>query len=221
MNKIKIAPSILSADFGKLKEEIKEVEPYSDLLHLDFMDGTLVPEKTFDPSLVGKIDTALPLDVHLMVSEPVRFASEIIRYNKNIRMLSFHPSVYQGNSSELEDAIRQIRTMGRRIKVGLALNPDEPLSLVNDFLDRTDYIIIMSVYAGKGGQKFIPDVLDKIRELRGKYNYKKDIEIDGGINIKTAKSAVEAGATILVAGSAIFKPDNREYAIRLLRDSYR
>jgi ribulose-phosphate 3-epimerase len=212
MNKIKIAPSILSADFGKLNEEIKEVEPYSDLIHVDVMDGHFVPNITIGPAVVKSIETKLPIDVHLMISEPVKYAPEFAKY---CSMISFHGELFENNINGLKDAIKKIKSL--KVKVGLVLNPDKKLEIITPVLDMTDYVLVMSVYAGFGGQKFIPEVLEKIKSLRGKYNYKKDIEIDGGINSETAKLAVKAGANILVSGNYIFAAKNRKDAIQKLR----
>jgi len=208
---VKIAPSILSADFGRLNEEIKQIEPYADLLHIDVMDGHFVPNITIGPVVVKHIKTKLIKDVHLMISEPVKYASEFAKY---CDMISFHAELFENNVEGLKRAINEIKKTG--VKLGLVLNPDKPLSIILPVMDMTDYILIMSVYAGFGGQKFIPEVLDKIRELRNN-NYKKDIEIDGGITPDTAKLAREAGATILVAGSTIFGKKDRKQAIQNLR----
>lgn len=209
--KIKIAPSILSADFGKLNLEIHEVEPFVDLLHIDVMDGHFVPNLTIGPVVVKNINTKLPLDCHLMISDPLKYAAEFANY---CDMISFHAELFE-NTSRLKQAITKIK--GHGVKVGLALNPDKPLSIIIPVLGLCDYVLIMSVYAGFSGQKFLPKVLQKIKDLRVKYQFKKDIEIDGGINSKTVKQAVDAGANIIVAGSAIFGNPNRKQAIQELR----
>jgi ribulose-phosphate 3-epimerase len=209
----KIAPSILSADFGKLNEEIKEVEPYADLIHIDVMDGHFVPNITLGPVVVKRIKTKLPLDCHLMIFDPIKYAPEFAKY---CDMISFHAELFENNHSGLKKAIKKIKSLG--VKVGLALNPDKDLSIIAPVLDMLDYILIMSVYAGFPGQKFIPNILKKVMELRSQYNYKKDIEIDGGINAETAKVAVDAGANIIVAGSAIFDKKDRKKAIKELRE---
>ena len=208
---IKIAPSILSADFGKLNEEIAEVEKYSDLLHIDVMDGHFVPNITIGPDIVKSIKTKLPIDVHLMISDPAKYAPE---FAKHCDMISFHAELFE-NAALLKHTFKKIKSLG--VKVGLALNPDKNISLILPLLDQADYILIMSVYAGFPGQKFIPEVLEKIRDLRNKY--KKDIEIDGGINLATVGKAVSAGANIIVAGSAIFGQADRKKAIITLREA--
>ncbi len=212
MPRIKIAASILSCNFGKLNKEIEEVEPYSDLIHVDVMDGHFVPNITIGPAVVKSIKTKLPIDVHLMISEPVKYAPDFAKY---CNMISFHGELFENNVEGLKKAIKKIKSM--KLKVGLVLNPDKDIKIIAPVLDMTDYILIMSVYAGFGGQKFIPDVLKKIKLLRGKYNYKKDIEIDGGINFETIKKAKKAGANVFVVGSAIFKEKNRKNAIKKLR----
>ncbi|MBN2368752.1 ribulose-phosphate 3-epimerase [Candidatus Woesearchaeota archaeon] len=209
---IKIAPSILSADFGRMNEEIKEIEDCADLLHVDVMDGHFVPNLTIGPVVVRAIKTKLPVDVHLMISDPVKYAKEFSPY---CSMISFHAELFENNPSALRASILAIRKLG--VKVGLVLNPDKDLPILLPVLDMTDFILIMSVYAGFGGQKFIPEVLQKIRDLRSKYGYEKGIEIDGGINKKTIGRAVEAGANIIVAGSAIFGQKDRKKAIEELR----
>ncbi len=212
MPKIKIAPSLLSAYFGKLNEEIKEVEPYSDIIHVDVMDGHFVPNITIGPAVVKSVKTKLPIDAHLMISEPLKYAPEFAKY---CDMLSFHAELFENDLNGLKEAIKKIKAL--KVKVGLVLNPDKPISIITPVLDMSDYVLIMSVYAGFGGQKFIPDVLEKIKDLRKKYNYKKDIEIDGGINPKTVKLAVEGGANILVAGNYIFGEKDRRKAIQNLK----
>jgi ribulose-phosphate 3-epimerase len=207
---IKIAPSILSADFGKLNEEIAEVEKYSDLLHIDVMDGHFVPNITIGPDIVKSIKTKLPIDVHLMISDPAKYAPE---FAKHCDMISFHAELFE-NAALLKHTFKKIKSLG--VKVGLALNPDKNISLILPLLDQADYILIMSVYAGFPGQKFIPEVLEKIKDLRNKY--KKDIEIDGGINLATVGKAVSAGANIIVVGSAIFGAADRKKAIITLRE---
>jgi ribulose-phosphate 3-epimerase len=212
--KIKIAPSILSADFGRLNDEIKEVEQYSDLLHIDIMDGHFVPNLTIGPVVVKSINTKLPLDVHLMITDPIKYAPMFAEYAK---MISFHAELFEDDPKGLVQAIKKIKSLG--VKVGLTLNPDKPVSIIIPVLDISDYVLIMSVYAGFPGQKFIPEVLEKIKDLRKKYGYKKDIEIDGGINAETAKLAIKAGATIIVAGSYIFGSKDRKKAIEAIRNN--
>jgi ribulose-phosphate 3-epimerase len=213
---IKIAPSILSSDFGRLNEEIKEVEPYSDMLHVDVMDGHFVPNITIGPEVVKCIRTRLPLDVHLMISDPVKYAPAFAKAGAS--SISFHAEAF-GTRHELKKAVMEVKKTG--VKVGLTVNPDRPISLIVPVLEMTDFVLIMSVHAGFGGQKFIPDVLDKIKELRQKHGYGKDIEIDGGINAATAALAVRAGANVLIAGSSIFGAEDRKKAIQEIREGVR
>lgn len=138
--KIKIAPSILSADFGKLNDEIKEIEPYSDILHVDVMDGHFVHNITIGPAVVRSIKTKLPLDVHLMISDPVRYAPEFAKYAK---MISFHAELFDKDQKGLINAIKKIKALG--VKVGLTLNPDKPLSIIVPVLEMSDYIDRKSV----------------------------------------------------------------------------
>ncbi len=212
-NQIKLSPSILDADLTRLNEEIKEIEPYSDSIHLDIMDGIFVPNKSYGIEIVSKIETMLPLDCHLMVDDPLEHAKNFSNY---VDRIFFHAELFEDKPSNLESTMNKIKNMD--VEVGLTLNPDKPISLIKPYLDQLEGILIMSVYAGKGGQKFIPGVLDKVRELR-KLNYKKDILIDGGINSTTIRQAVEAGANVIVAGSAIFGKKDRKKAIQILKEA--
>lgn len=209
--KIKIAPSILSANFGELNQEIKEIEQYSDYIHLDVMDGHFVPNISYGAVVTKDIKSVLPLDCHLMISDPVKYAKS---FSSHCFRLTFHAEIFD-NKNDLLNAINEIKKQD--VKVGLSLNPDKPLSLITDVLDEIDCVLIMSVYAGFGGQKFMPEVLDKIRTLRDEYEFKKDIIIDGGIDKNTIKEAYQAGANVFVAGSAIFGKDDRKKAINDLK----
>lgn len=206
---IKIAPSILSADFGRLNEEIKSIEQFSDLLHIDVMDGHFVENITIGPCVISKIKTKLPLDVHLMISEPLKYAPMFAEAGAS--MISFHGELFDNDG--LISAVDKIRKL--KVKVGVALNPDKSIEIIKPVLDKVDYVLLMSVHAGFGGQKFIPETLDKIKELRR--IFKGDIEVDGGINEITAKQVIDAGANILVAGSYIFNSKDREKAINKLK----
>ncbi len=207
---MKIAPSMLSADFGRLNDDIKTIEPYADLLHVDVMDGNFVGNLTFGPVVVKDIKTSLPLDVHLMIKEPLKYAD---KFSKYAEMISFHASLFDKNG--LSKAVQEVKSLD--VKVGLALNPDDPVEMIEHVLGDIDFVLIMSVYAGFAGQKFIQDVLKKIEQLRAKYKFEKQIEIDGGINDSTIKEAAKAGADIFVAGSFIFKNKDRQAAISRLR----
>ncbi|NTV24136.1 MAG: ribulose-phosphate 3-epimerase [Nanoarchaeota archaeon] len=208
---IRISASILSADFGKLNSEIQEVEPFVDMLHVDVMDGHFVPNLTIGPAVVKCINTKLPVDVHLMISDPGKYAPE---FSGHCQMISFHAELF--SREKLAAMVKQTKKLG--VKVGLALNPDKPISLLEPVIDKLDYILIMSVFAGFGGQKFIPETIEKIRALRAR-GFSGDIEVDGGINPDTIHLAYEAGANIFVAGNAIFGQADRKKAVRLLRQS--
>ncbi len=207
--KIKIAPSILSADRTRLQEEVNEVEQYADLLHIDVMDGKFVPPKTFTPKEIKALKTRLIKDVHLMVVEPENsFISDFIDAGAGI------VTIHLEACRDIRGAINMIKDRG--IKVGVSINPPTPLRTLLPYVDEIDMALIMSVNPGYAGQSFIPSVLSKVRELR-KLREKLDIQIDGGINKDTIKLAVEAGANIIVAGSAIFNSRDRKKAIEELR----
>ncbi|MEM0360456.1 MAG: ribulose-phosphate 3-epimerase [Candidatus Diapherotrites archaeon] len=206
--KVLIAPSILSADFGKLNSEIKEVEPYCDLIHVDVMDGVFVPNITFGQAVLKKIKSKKPLDVHLMIIEPEKFVKEFAEAGAKI--ISFHVEA----SKDARQTINLIRKA--KAKPALAIKPKTPLTTIEPFLEEIDFVLLMTVEPGFGGQNFLKECLDKIKELRRK-KPELDIEVDGGINSETAKPAVQAGANILVAGSAIFGEKNRKKAIMKIK----
>ena len=200
---IKIAPSILSADFGNLANAVKEVEKGgADLIHIDVMDGHFVPNITIGPVVVSGIrdTTKLPFDVHLMICEPEKYISDFVKAGSDIITVSAEAS------NHLHRAIQRIKENG--VKAGVALNPSTSVSIIENILDDIDMIVIMTVNPGFGGQKFIESMLPKIkstRELIEKKGMDIDLEVDGGINPKNAKLAVDAGANILVAGNAVFR----------------
>lgn len=206
--KIKIAPSILSADFGKLNEEIATVEPYVDLLHVDVMDGHFVPNITLGPPVVRKIQSELPLDLHLMIEHPEQYINDFV--DAGAASITVHAEACK----HLHRVIQQIKAVG--VKAAVSLNPATPIEAIKHVLDDVDMVLVMSVNPGFGGQKFIPVALEKIRELRA-MKPDLEIEVDGGVNAETAKQCVEAGATILVAGSFIFGAEDRKAAIESLR----
>ena len=203
MTNIKISPSILSADFSKLGSEIENLEKAkADLIHIDVMDGHFVPNITIGPEVISKLRryTKLPFDVHLMISPVNKFIKNFADAGADI--ITIHPEA----TENLKDSINHIKKLNK--KVGISLNPKSKIDLVINFLNEIDLILIMSVNPGFGGQKFMPEVLDKIKELKKIKDQKKlifDIEIDGGINFDNSKLAIQAGANILVSGTTIFK----------------
>jgi ribulose-phosphate 3-epimerase len=210
-----IAPSLLSADFARLAEEVKAIESAkADLLHLDVMDGRFVPNITFGPLVISAIrpHTSLPFDVHLMIVEPSRYIEEFAKAGAD--WISVHAEA----EIHLHRTITRIKELGK--KAGLALNPHTPLEMVEYLLSELDFVLIMTVNPGFGGQKFIPQVLKKIELLRRMIDEKglnTLIEVDGGINKETAKDVISAGADILVAGTAVFKEKDYRLAIEALR----
>ena len=203
MKKIKISPSILSADFSRLGDEIKRLEDGgADLIHVDVMDGHFVPNLTIGPPVIKSLrkHTKLPFDVHLKISPVHKYIKDYADAGADI--ITFHPET----STNLNETISLIKSLKKF--VGVSLNPDKEINLIQDQLKDIDLVLIMSVFPGFGGQKFIPDVLDKIKKLKvikEKNNYKFDIEVDGGINFSNSKEVLNAGANILVSGTTIFK----------------
>ena len=216
-SKIKIAPSILSSDFRKLYDEIKKVEKAgADWIHCDVMDGHFVDNLTFGPVVVEAINraTRLPLDVHLMIENPLKYIKEFAQAGADI--LTVHVEACRN----LRQVISKIKNLG--MKAGCSLRPKTPLAKVKPYLKDLDLLLIMSVNPGFAGQSFISSVLPKVKEakkLKQEKKYKYYIEIDGGINPKTAKLAKEAGAEVLVAASAIFKAKDYRRAIKELREA--
>lgn len=214
-SKIKIAPSILASDFRNLAQEIKKVEQAgADWIHCDVMDGHFVDNLTFGPVVVEAINrsTKLPLDVHLMIENPVKYIKEFASAGADI--LTVHIEV----CPDLKKVISKIKSLG--MKAGCSVRPQTPLSRVKPYLNDLDLLLIMSVNPGFAGQSFISSVLPKVKEakkLKQEKGYKYYIEIDGGINPRTAKLVKSAGAEVLVAASAIFKAKDYHRAIRELR----
>ena len=210
-----IAPSILSADFRNLEHEIKKVEEAgTDYIHCDVMDGHFVPNITFGPIVVEAVRklTSLPLDVHLMISNPEKYISVFRKAGADII------TVHAETCSNLSGVIDQIRNSGA--KVGVCVNPDKPADLFLPYLDKLDMVLIMTVFAGFGGQEFIPKMLKKIEQTRQKIiqqNLNIDLEVDGGINDNTVKDAISAGANVIVAGSFVFGSDDYAKQIKLLK----
>jgi len=212
---LKIVPSLLSADFSRLGDEVRRVEEAgADMIHFDVMDGRFVPNITFGPLVVEALrgKTGLPFDVHLMIEDPDRFVRRFAEAGADI--LTVHAEA----TTNLRRTVENVRAQG--VKAGVSLNPDTPLRAVEGVLSGLDLVLIMTVRPGFGGQDFIPATLPKIRSLRRMVEERGlavDIEVDGGINVETAPLVVEAGANVLVAGTAIFgQPDFRR-VIRNLR----
>lgn len=205
-----ITPSILSANFGHLQDEVDSVAS-ADWLQLDIMDGHFVPNISFGVPIIRSLKTFLPLDVHLMVENPADRIAEFAALN--VKNITFHAEAV----AETKDRRALIEAIHRaKATAGIALNPDTPISAIDDVIDAVDLVLIMSVHPGFGGQKFLPDVLEKVKALRRKFPALM-IQIDGGIDASTAASARVAGANNLVAGSAIFGATDRKAAIRALR----
>ena len=206
MKKIQISPSILSADFSQLGNEIKRLEEGgADMIHVDVMDGHFVPNLTIGPPVIKTLRnyTKLPFDVHLMIKPVHKYIKNYAEAGADI--ITIHPEA----TDSLKDSIKHIKELGK--KVGVSLNPDTKTDIIKEFLSELDLILIMSVHPGFGGQKFIPEVLSKIEELKDiklKENLKFDIEVDGGIDFNNSKLVVKAGANILVSGTTIFKNNN-------------
>ncbi len=206
MKKIQISPSILSADFSQLGKEIKRLEEAgADLIHVDVMDGHFVPNLTIGPPVIKalKKNCSIKFDVHLMISPVHKYIDAYSEAGADI--ITIHPEA----TEDLSASIKKIKKLGK--KVGVSLNPETKVSIIKDHLDQIDLVLVMSVNPGFGGQKFIPKVLDKIKELKiiqKEQNIDFDIEIDGGINFENSKIAIAAGANILVSGTTIFKSNN-------------
>ena len=206
MKKIKISPSILAADFSQLGNEIKRLEDGgADMVHVDVMDGHFVPNLTIGPPVIKalKKQTSLPFDVHLMISPVHNFIQAYSEAGADI--ITIHPEATDNFTSSISEIKKNKK------KVGVSLNPETKIDTVTEHLKEIDLILIMSVNPGFGGQKFMPQVLTKIKELRKiekENNLNFDIEIDGGINFENSKEAIEAGANILVSGTTIFKSNN-------------
>ena len=203
---IKISPSILSADFSKLGDEILALEKAgADYIHIDVMDGHFVPNITIGPEVIKRLRpiTKIPFDVHLMISPVNNFIKDFAEAGADI--ITFHPEA----TKNLLETITLVKSFGK--KVGVSLKPESPVGLIESCLEQVDLVLIMSVNPGFGGQKFMPEVLDKIKVLKkiiNNNNLNVDIEVDGGINFNNSREVKNYGANILVSGSTIFKENN-------------
>ena len=213
MKKIQISPSILSADFSQLGSEIRKLEQGgADLIHVDVMDGHFVPNLTIGPPVIKNLRkyTKLPFDVHLMISPVHKYIENYAEAGADI--ITIHPEA----TDNLKESINLIKKFGK--KVGVSLNPKTEIKTLIDEIENIDLVLVMSVNPGFGGQKFMPEVLDKIKELKkikdeGKYHF--DIEVDGGINFSNSKIVLEAGANILVSGTTVFKENDGDIKINI------
>lgn len=213
---VKVAPSLLSADFLRLEEDVEMLNSSADLIHLDIMDGSFVPNLSFGFPVMEAVarKAVIPLDAHFMVVNPgdwVQRCAEI-----GISSMSFH---LEAAGRKTRSILNSIRAHG--MKAGLSINPDVPVEKLYPYIGSADFFLIMSVFAGFGGQKFIYESLDRIHSLKSRLKEKKDpalIEVDGGVNAGNAAALAEAGADILVAGNAVFKADNPQEVISQLRN---
>lgn len=213
---IQIAPSLLSADFLHLEKDILLVNAFADLFHLDVMDGVFVPNISFGFPVVEAVarQAEKPLDVHLMIVHPEKYVERFAK--AGAQMISFH---YEAAKEASADIIAQIQALG--VKAGIVINPDCPVQAIFPLLDKVDFVLLMSVFAGFGGQAFIPETIGRIQAVRAELDRigRPDvpIEVDGGIGPANASEVVAAGAEILVAGSSVFKADDPAKAIRAMR----
>ena len=216
MKTIKIAPSILSADFSKMGEEVKMLEACgADLVHCDVMDGVFVNNITFGIKMVADIrkQTKLPLDCHLMIVHPEKYVERFAKAGADI--ITVH---YETCRDNLKEVLELIKSTG--VKCGAVINPDTPVEKIADVIPMCDMVLVMSVFPGFGGQKFIPEALDKLRQVKAivaACGKDIDIEIDGGVTLENVETVKAAGANVIVAGSAVFNAPDRKAAIEILK----
>ena len=214
---IKIAPSMLSADFLHLEKDVDTVNRYADLFHLDIMDGSFVPNISYGFPVVEAIarKAEKPLDAHLMIVNPDKYVERFAK--AGVSMLSFH---YEAALEKTSEIIKMVKENG--MKAGVAINPDIPVDKLYPFLDSLDFVLIMSVFAGYGGQKFIENSLERIRTVKNEITGRGldcHIEVDGGVSASNSCALAKAGADIFVAGSAVFNAADPELAIKEMRDA--
>ena len=216
MKTVKIAPSILSANFAKMGEEVRSLEACgADLVHCDVMDGVFVNNITFGIKMVEDLRkiTTLPLDCHLMIVHPEKYVERFVKAGADI--VTVH---YEACQDNLKETLMLIKNAGA--KCGAVINPDTPVEKIKDIIPLCDMVLVMSVFPGFGGQKFIPESLDKLREIRAiinKLSKDIDLEIDGGVTLDNVQEIIDAGANVIVAGSAVFNAPDRAKAISILK----
>jgi ribulose-phosphate 3-epimerase len=215
---LQIAPSLLAADFLHLEKDVQMLNAHADLIHLDVMDGTLVPNLSFGFSVMeplSKIAT-VPLDTHLMIVHPDKYFKRFA--DLGLKMLSFHLEAARLEGRDAGEMLREIKELGP--EAGLAINPDMPVEEVFPFLEDADFILVMSVFAGFGGQAFIPETFDRVKKLKAEIRrrgLKCKIEVDGGVGLSNAKELHKAGVDIAVAGSSVFKSEDPAATIAAMR----
>ncbi len=215
---LQIAPSLLSADFLHLEKDVEMLNAHADLIHLDVMDGTLVPNLSFGFSVLEPLSrvATVPLDTHLMIVNPDKYFKRFAALG--LKMLSFHLEAARLEGRDAGEMLREIRELGP--EAGLAINPDIPVEDVFPFLEDADFILVMSVFAGFGGQAFIPETFERVKKLKAEILRRGlpcKIEVDGGVGLSNAKQLHEAGVDIVVAGSSVFKSEDPAGTIAAMR----